>query len=107
MVFENVPGLLSSDGWGDFGTFLGALGKCGYGFAYRVLDAQFAGVPQRRPASSLSDILETGALPQRYFLSRKACRGILRRAAKRGKELPRSLKWALEQIATEAATVTE
>jgi DNA (cytosine-5)-methyltransferase 1 len=48
VVFENVPGLLSSDGWRDFGTFLGALGQCGYGFAYRVLDAQFAGVPQRR-----------------------------------------------------------
>ncbi len=48
VVFENVPGLLSSDGWRDFGTFLGALGECGYGFAYRVLDAQYAGVPQRR-----------------------------------------------------------
>jgi len=58
-------------------------------------------------ASSLSDILETGDLPPRYFLSRKACRGILRRAEKRGKELPRSLKSALEQIATEGATATE
>jgi hypothetical protein len=58
-------------------------------------------------ASSLSDILETGDLPQRYFLSRKVCRGILRRAAKRGKELPRSLKSALERIATERATATE
>jgi DNA (cytosine-5)-methyltransferase 1 len=48
VVFENVAGLLSSDGWRDFGTFLGALGQCGYGFSYRVLDAQFAGVPQRR-----------------------------------------------------------
>lgn len=48
MVFENVPGLLSSDEWRDFGTFLGLLGQCGYGFAYRVLDAQYTGVPQRR-----------------------------------------------------------
>jgi DNA (cytosine-5)-methyltransferase 1 len=48
LVFENVPGLLSSDEWRDFGTFLGALGECGYGFAYRILDAQYAGVPQRR-----------------------------------------------------------
>jgi DNA (cytosine-5)-methyltransferase 1 len=48
MVFENVPGLLSSDEWRDFGAFLGALGQCGYGFAYRILDAQYFGVPQRR-----------------------------------------------------------
>lgn len=46
-------------------------------------------------ASSLSDILETGALPLRYFLSSTACRGILRRAAARGKELPAVLKSAL------------
>jgi DNA (cytosine-5)-methyltransferase 1 len=48
VVFENVPGLLSSDGGRDFGAFLGLLGECGYGFAYRILDAQHAGVPQRR-----------------------------------------------------------
>ena len=48
LVFENVPGLLSSDDGRDFGAFLGLMGECGYGFAYRVLDAQFAGVPQRR-----------------------------------------------------------
>ena len=48
IVWENVPGVLSSHGGRDFGTFLGALGKLGYGFAYRVLDAQYFGVPQRR-----------------------------------------------------------
>ena len=47
-VFENVPGLLSSDGGRDFGIFLGEVAKIGYGFAYRVLDSQFFGVPQRR-----------------------------------------------------------
>lgn len=47
-VFENVPGLLSSDGGRDFGAFLGIVGQLGYGFAYRVFDAQFFGVPQRR-----------------------------------------------------------
>jgi DNA (cytosine-5)-methyltransferase 1 len=47
-VFENVPGLLSSDGGRDFGAFLGTVEQCGYGWAYRTLDAQFAGVPQRR-----------------------------------------------------------
>jgi site-specific DNA-cytosine methylase len=32
----------------DFGSFLGALGEIGYGWAYRVLDAQYFGVAQRR-----------------------------------------------------------
>jgi DNA (cytosine-5)-methyltransferase 1 len=48
IVWENVPGVLSSNGGKDFGTFLGALGELGYGFAYRVLDAQHFGVAQRR-----------------------------------------------------------
>ena len=48
LVWENVPGVLSSNGGKDFGAFLGALGQLGYGFAYRVLDAQYFGVPQRR-----------------------------------------------------------
>jgi DNA (cytosine-5)-methyltransferase 1 len=48
VVWENVPGVLSSGKGRDFGTFLGALGELGYGFAYRVLDAQWFGVAQRR-----------------------------------------------------------
>ena len=47
-VYENVAGLLSSDEGRDFGAFLGLVGELGYGFAYRVLDAQYFGVPQRR-----------------------------------------------------------
>ena len=48
LVWENVPGVLSSNRGRDFGTFLAALGQIGYGFAYRVLDAQYFGVAQRR-----------------------------------------------------------
>lgn len=47
VVWENVPGVLSEK-TGAFGAFLGGLGELGYGFAYRVLDAQHFGVPQRR-----------------------------------------------------------
>jgi DNA (cytosine-5)-methyltransferase 1 len=47
-LWENVPGVLSSGEGRDFGSFLGALVQLGYGFAYRVLDAQYFGVPQRR-----------------------------------------------------------
>jgi len=48
IVWENVPGVLSQDGGRAFGAFLGALGELGYGWAYRVLDAQWFGVAQRR-----------------------------------------------------------
>jgi DNA-cytosine methyltransferase len=48
IVWENVPGVLSSNGGRDFGAILGALADLGYGCAWRVLDAQFFGVPQRR-----------------------------------------------------------
>lgn len=48
LVWENVPGVLSIDGGRTFGAFLGGLAECGYGFAYRILDAQYFGVPQRR-----------------------------------------------------------
>jgi DNA (cytosine-5)-methyltransferase 1 len=48
LVWENVPGVLSSAGGRDFGAILGGLVELGYGFAYRVLDAQFFGVAQRR-----------------------------------------------------------
>jgi DNA (cytosine-5)-methyltransferase 1 len=47
-VWENVPGVLSSNKGRDFGSFLGALVELGYGFSYRVLDAQYFGVAQRR-----------------------------------------------------------
>ena len=48
VVWENVLGVLSSNGGRDFGAFLGGLAICGYGFAYRVLDAQYFGLAQRR-----------------------------------------------------------
>lgn len=48
LVWENVPGVLSSNGGRDFGSFLAMLEELGYGFSYRVLDAQYYGVPQRR-----------------------------------------------------------
>jgi hypothetical protein len=52
--------------------------------------------PSDAAVCSLSDVLETGPLPPRFYLSQKACAGILRRAEKRGKELPPMLRKALE-----------
>ena len=48
LVWENVPGVLSSNGGLDFASLLRGMGELGYGFAYRVLDAQYFGVAQRR-----------------------------------------------------------
>lgn len=47
-VLENVPRLLTINGGRDMGTVVGALGECGYGIGWRVLDAQYFGVPQKR-----------------------------------------------------------
>ena len=55
--------------------------------------------PNDAAVCSLSQILETGPIPQRFFLSAKACQGILRRAEKRGKELPEQLARALKAVA--------
>ncbi len=65
--------------------------------------------PSAAVESSLSDILETGDIPQRFFLSQAACAGILRRAEKRGRTLPRTLQDTLELVArttTEHRTVS-
>lgn len=51
--------------------------------------------PREEKESSLSQILQDDP-PDKYYLTRKACLGILRRALERGKELPKKLKRALE-----------
>ena len=123
IVWENVPGAFSSNGGEDFKAVLEAVigvaepdtqvpmpeknrwpyADCymgdGWSVAYRVLDAQFWGVPQRRKRIYLVADLQVG-VPSTYFLSPKACLGILRRASARGKELPEVLRIALEQQAS-------
>ena len=56
----------------------------------------FGESPREENASLLSQILQDSA-PQKFYLSAKACAGILNRAEKRGKELPEILKDALER----------
>lgn len=57
--------------------------------------------PNDAAVCSLSQILEAGPIPQRFYLSPRACAGILRRAEKRGKELPAMLREALESVAAQ------
>lgn len=53
--------------------------------------------PSGASACSLLQVLEPGSIPQKYFLSARACAGVLKRAARIGKELPEVLRIALEQ----------
>lgn len=66
LVWENVPGAFSTNGGRDFGAFAGALAELGYGLAWRVLDAQCWGVPQRRRriflVGYLGDVRPAGAV---------------------------------------------
>ena len=117
-VWENVTGAFSSNGGGDFRTVLEEFVKisepsavmppvpksgwayadcfCGDGWslAYRVFDAQYWGVPNVAVESYLSQILEDDP-PEKYYLSARACRGILQRSVRKGKELPNPLKETL------------
>ena len=66
----------------------------------KLLTANTSEWPSDAAVCSLSDILEPQVDPK-YFLSPKACAGILRRAEKRGKELPTTLRHALQAVAAE------
>ncbi len=87
IVWENVPGVLSSNAGRDFGSFLGALGELGYGWAYRVLDAQWFGVAQRRrrvfvvgclgdQRSAAAVLFESESVSRNPAPSRKARKGV-------------------------------
>lgn len=77
--------------------------NAGMGSPTEFLTLRFLEYPNDVEESFLSDILETGDLPQRYFLSPQACQGILHRAERRGRILPGPLKEALEIVAGESA----
>ena len=119
MVWENVPGTFSSAEGEDFRIVLEETvriaapacsvprppnGKWHPAGALWETDSLWLGAPWTRNtgacpsaerASSLWQILE-GRPPPKYFLSQRACRGILLRAEKRGKPLPSKLEWALQ-----------
>ena len=75
LLLENVPGLLSSNGGRDMGAVLGALGKLGYGWAYRVLDAQHFGVPQRRRRVFIVGSLGSSRRASEVLFERESVRG--------------------------------
>ena len=86
----------SSEGWGSSG-----MGGPTESWTLNISDW-----PSDGSACSLSQILEAGSVPRRFYLSARACRGILRRAEKRGKALPTALRTALEGVAAQATAPT-
>ena len=78
---------------------LGRWGKSGMGSHTEFVTLNIGEFHKDADVCSLSGILETGDVPQRFYLSATACRGILRRAEKRGKKLPIQLQEALEALA--------
>ena len=75
LVWENVPGVLSSRGGRDFGSILGGLVELGYGFAYRVLDAQYFGLAQRRKRVFVVARLNDWRGPAAVLFERAGLRG--------------------------------
>ena len=112
IVWENVPGAFSSNKGQDFKAVLEAVLRLRRkdgpmpttmwetDGASRIEFLMHSGgaFPKEENVSTLSQILQT-RVPQWYYLSPKACLGILRRASVRGKELPPVLKAALERQA--------
>ena len=83
----------SLEGWGNSG--MGSHTEC--------LTLNTLAWPSAAAVCSLSDVLEAGNVPQRFFLSSTACKGILRRAEKRGKQLPIALEQALQAVAAQTS----
>lgn len=119
-VWENVVGALSSNKGEDFRCVLEELCKIkttdisvpkpekwtksgeiladGFSLAYRTVDAQYWGTPQRRARIYLVADFD-GERASKILFESEACLGILRRASVRGKKLPEVLELALKKQA--------
>ena len=108
VVFENVPGLLSAGcpepcpggcvatHGGAMGAVLGSLAERGYGFAYRVLDAQYFGVPQRRERVVIVGRLgDSGAAPAQVLLEPESG---TRHPRPRFATWPGAARWATSRV---------
>jgi DNA (cytosine-5)-methyltransferase 1 len=86
-IWENVPGVLSSGNGRDFGAFLGALAELGYGFAYRVLDAQNFGVAQRRRRVFVVGCLGGWESAAKVLFEPESLSGNIKKGKKSGEEI--------------------
>jgi DNA (cytosine-5)-methyltransferase 1 len=87
-ILENVPGLLSSNGGKDMAVVLEALVERGYRIAYRVLDAQHFGVPQRRRRVFIVGCLgNSGQSPEEILAIPESRAGYLTASKSQGKDI--------------------
>jgi DNA (cytosine-5)-methyltransferase 1 len=87
LVWENVQGVLSIDEGRTFEAFLGALAQVGYGFAYRVLDAQFDALAQRRERVFVVGYLGDWRPPAAVLFERESLRRDTAPGRKAGQEV--------------------
>ena len=90
VVIENVPGLLSSNAGRDFAVILSWLVQRGYGVCWRVLDAQYFGVPQRRRRVFIVASFGNGRAAQVLF-ERESGGGDFAQGRDEGQEVAHSL----------------
>lgn len=90
-LLENVPGFLSSRNGADFGNALAALDECGYGVSWRILDAQYFGLAQRRKRVWIVGHLG-GSCPVEILFESQGVRGNTPKSGKTGEETSRSLR---------------
>lgn len=87
-IWENVPGVLSSGQGRDFAAFLTALGIIGYGWSYRVLDAQYFGVAQRRRRVFVVGHLGSWKPAAEVLFESDCLSGNIKKSRKKGQETP-------------------
>ena len=91
-ILENVPGLLSSNHGRDMATVINALVERGYRIAWRVLDAQYFGVPQRRKRIFIVGSLgDNGRAPEEILAITESRRGYLEASQQKGKVTSRKV----------------
>ena len=74
-LLENVPGLLSSNNGKDFGVVIGTLADLGYSISWRLLDAQYFGVPQRRKRIFIAGRRASSGSASEILLKSESLRG--------------------------------
>jgi DNA (cytosine-5)-methyltransferase 1 len=91
LLWENVPGVLSSNGGHDFAALLQGMAELGYGFAYRVLDAQHFGVPQRRRRVFVVGCLGDWRSAAKVLFESESLRGNITPSRSEGQEIANCL----------------
>lgn len=108
-ILENVPGLLSSNGGRDMAVVLEALVQRGYSIAWRVLDAQYFGVPQRRRRVFIvGNLGNSGQSPEEILAIREGRAGYLAQSIAQGKNTSRKTEESVgANITVAALTVSD